>query len=97
MIRDVVVIKSGLNFQPPITIISSKKITVLINNPIGICFEFLIVPSFQSSLISLISTRIESLGTETSEIIEKNKIIKEWRNVKAAGHAAEVLDFIKNY
>ena len=27
----------------------------------------------------------------------KNKIIKEWRNVKAAGHAAEVLDFIKNY
>ena len=40
----------------------------------------------------------EFMGTVRSTfIIEKNKIIKEWRNVKAAGHAAEVLDFIKNY
>ena len=40
----------------------------------------------------------EFMGTIRSTfIIEKNKIIKEWRNVKAAGHAAEVLDFIKNY
>ena len=39
----------------------------------------------------------EFMGTVRSTfIIEKNKIIKEWRNVKAAGHAAEVLDFIKN-
>ena len=30
-------------------------------------------------------------------LLQDNKIIKEWRNVKAAGHAAEVLDFIKNY
>ncbi len=30
-------------------------------------------------------------------VIEKNKIIKEWRNVKAAGHAEEVLNFIKSY
>ena len=40
----------------------------------------------------------EFMGTVRSTfIIEKNKIIKEWRNVKAAGHAAEVLAFIKNY
>ena len=40
----------------------------------------------------------EFMGTVRSTfIIEKNKIIKEWRNVKVAGHAAEVLDFIKNY
>ena len=40
----------------------------------------------------------EFMGTVRSTfIIEKNKIIKEWRNVKAAGHAVEVLDFIKNY
>ena len=40
----------------------------------------------------------EFMGTIRSTfIIEKNKIIKEWRNVKAAGHAAEVLNFIKNY
>ena len=38
-----------------------------------------------------------SLKVRSTFIIEKNKIIKEWRNVKAAGHAAEVLDFIKNY
>ena len=28
--------KSGLYFQPPITIINSKNIITLINNPIGI-------------------------------------------------------------
>ena len=40
----------------------------------------------------------EFMGTVRSTfIIEKNKIIKEWRNVKVAGHAAEVLDFIKSY
>ena len=40
----------------------------------------------------------EFMGTVRSTfIIEKHKIIKEWRNVKAAGHAAKVLDFIKNY
>ena len=40
----------------------------------------------------------EFMGTVRSTfVIEKNKIIKEWRNVKAAGHAAEVLEFIKNY
>ena len=40
----------------------------------------------------------EFMGTIRSTfIIEKNKIVKEWRNVKAAGHAADVLDFIKNY
>ena len=38
------------------------------------------------------------MGTVRSTfIIEKNKIIKEWRSVKAAGHASEVLDFIRNY
>ena len=31
--------KSGLYFHPPITIINSKKIITLINNPIGICLE----------------------------------------------------------
>ena len=40
----------------------------------------------------------EFMGTVRSTfVVEKNKIIKEWRNVKAVGHAAEVLDFIKNY
>ena len=39
----------------------------------------------------------EFMGTIRSTfVIEKNKIIKEWRNVKAVGHAQEVLDFIKN-
>ena len=32
--------KSGLYFHPPITIINSKKIIALINNPTGICPEF---------------------------------------------------------
>ena len=31
--------KSGLYFQPPITIINSTKISVLIIKPTGICFE----------------------------------------------------------
>ena len=40
----------------------------------------------------------EFLGTVRSTfIIEKNIIIKEWRNVKAAGHAEEVLKFIENH
>ena len=40
----------------------------------------------------------EFFGTIRSTFIIKNKkIIKEWRNVRAAGHAEEVLDFIKNY
>tara|TARA_B100000029_G_scaffold471072_1_gene510449 strand:+ start:258 stop:707 length:450 start_codon:yes stop_codon:yes gene_type:complete len=40
----------------------------------------------------------EFMGTVRSTfIIEKNKIIKEWRNVKALGHAKEVLNFIENY
>ena len=39
----------------------------------------------------------EFMGTIRSTfVIEKNKIIKEWRNVKAAGHAQEVLKFIKS-
>ena len=39
----------------------------------------------------------EFMGTVRSTfVIKKNKIIKEWRNVKAVGHAAEVLDFIKS-
>ena len=39
----------------------------------------------------------EFMGTIRSTfVIEKNKIIKEWKNVKAAGHAQEVLDFIKS-
>ncbi len=38
----------------------------------------------------------EFMGTIRSTfVIQKNKIIKEWTNVKAAGHAQEVLDFIK--
>ena len=38
----------------------------------------------------------EFMGTVRSTfVIQKNKIIKEWTNVKAAGHALEVLDFIK--
>ena len=38
----------------------------------------------------------EFMGTVRSTfVIQKNKIIKEWTNVKAAGHAQEVLDFIK--
>ena len=37
----------------------------------------------------------EFMGTIRSTfIIKKNIIIKEWRNVKAVGHAQEVLDFI---
>ena len=37
----------------------------------------------------------EFMGTVRSTfVIQKNKIIKEWTNVKAAGHAQEVLDFI---
>ena len=40
----------------------------------------------------------EFLGTVRSTFIIKNKkIIKEWRNVRVAGHAEEVLDFVKNY
>ena len=40
----------------------------------------------------------EFLGTVRSTFVIKNKkIIKEWRNVRVAGHAEEVLDFIKNY
>ena len=39
----------------------------------------------------------EFMGTVRSTfVIQKNKIIKEWTNVKAAGHAQEVLDFIKS-
>ena len=39
----------------------------------------------------------EFMGTIRSTfVIEKNKIIKEWRNVKALGHAQEVLDFVKS-
>ena len=39
----------------------------------------------------------EFIGTIRSTfVIEKNKIIKEWKNVKVAGHAQEVLDFIKS-
>ena len=38
----------------------------------------------------------EFLGTVRSTFVIKNKkIIKEWRNVRVAGHAEEVLDFIK--
>ena len=38
----------------------------------------------------------EFMGTVRSTfVIQKNKIIKEWTNVKPAGHAQEVLDFIK--
>ena len=40
----------------------------------------------------------EFMGTVRSTfLIEKHKIIKEWRNIKAIGHAKEVLDFIENY
>ena len=40
----------------------------------------------------------EFMGTVRSTfVIQKNKIIKEWTNVKAAGHAQEVLDFIKGF
>ena len=39
----------------------------------------------------------EFMGTVRSTfVIQKNKIIKEWTNVKAAGHAKEVLNFINN-
>ena len=39
----------------------------------------------------------EFMGTVRSTfVIQKSKIIKEWTNVKAAGHAKEVLDFINN-
>ena len=39
----------------------------------------------------------EFMGTIRSTfVVEKNKIIQEWRNVKAVGHAQEVLDFIKS-
>ena len=39
----------------------------------------------------------EFMGTVRSTfVIQKNKIIQEWTNVKAAGHAQEVLDFIKS-
>ncbi len=40
----------------------------------------------------------EFLGTVRSTfIIKKNIIIKEWRSVKAVGHAEEVLKFIENH
>ena len=40
----------------------------------------------------------EFMGTVRSTfVIEKKNIIKEWRNVKAIGHAKEVLNFIENY
>tara|TARA_Y100000590_G_scaffold462245_1_gene625883 strand:+ start:2596 stop:3045 length:450 start_codon:yes stop_codon:yes gene_type:complete len=40
----------------------------------------------------------EFMGTVRSTFIIENKnIIKEWRNVKAIGHAQEVLNFIENY
>ncbi len=40
----------------------------------------------------------EFMGTVRSTfVIEKDKIIKEWRNIKAIGHAKEVLNFIENY
>ena len=39
----------------------------------------------------------EFMGTVRSTfVIQKSKIIKEWTNVKAAGHAQEVLNFIKS-
>ena len=39
----------------------------------------------------------EFMGTIRSTfVIEKNNIIKEWKKVKAVGHAQEVLDFIEN-
>jgi len=40
----------------------------------------------------------EFMGTVRSTfIIKKKNIIKEWRNVKAIGHAKEVLNFVENY
>ena len=40
----------------------------------------------------------EFMGTIRSTfVIERSKIIKEWRNVKAIGHAKEVLNFVENY
>ena len=40
----------------------------------------------------------EFLRTVRSTFIIKNKkIMKEWRNVRVAGHAEEVLNFVKNY
>ena len=40
----------------------------------------------------------EFMGTIRSTfVIERSKIIKEWRNVKAIGHAKEVLNFIEKY
>ena len=40
----------------------------------------------------------EFMGTIRSTfVIERSKIVKEWRNVKAIGHAKEVLNFIENY
>ena len=40
----------------------------------------------------------EFMGTVRSTfVVEKHKIVKEWRNIKAIGHAKEVLDFIENY
>ena len=40
----------------------------------------------------------EFMGTIRSTfVIEKNNIINEWRNVKAIGHAKDVLEFIENY
>ena len=40
----------------------------------------------------------EFMGTVRSTfLIEKSNIVKEWRNVKAIGHAKEVLNFIENY
>ena len=39
----------------------------------------------------------ELMGTVRSTfVIKKNKIIKEWRNIRAVGHAQEVLDFINS-
>jgi len=40
----------------------------------------------------------EFMGTVRSTfVVEKHKIVKEWRNIKAIGHAKEVLDFIEKF
>ena len=50
--KDIAVIKSGLNFQPPITIINSKNIITLTIKPTGICFE---LPGKKNSSVSQLS------------------------------------------
>jgi len=67
--------------------------------------EFPLLSDAEGTLISGLSSWIEKtlmgktyMSTDRSTFILVNgKIVKEWRGVKPAGHAVEVLEFCQNY